>query len=100
MSSADIMTRNQTRRVEIACPVTSPEIKQMLSEYLERLIVDNTKARRLMNDGNYMRVQPGDGEKVNLQQYYMENPLLFRHTEKPKKSVAEKILSKFGFRRA
>lgn len=99
MSSADIMTRNQIRRVEIACPVTSPEIKNMLSEYLDRLIADNVKARRLMSDGNYMRLTPGDGAAVNLQEYYMEHPLKLAPTVLPKKSVAEKILGRFGFKR-
>jgi len=95
MSSADIMTRNQTRRVEIACPVTSPEIKQMLSEYLDRLIADNVKARKLMSDGNYIRLEPGENVPVNLQEYYLEHPLVFSRTEKPKQTVAQKIFSIF-----
>ena len=38
ISSADIMTRNQTRRVEIACPIYDHEIKNFLSDYLEKLM--------------------------------------------------------------
>ncbi len=74
LSSADIMTRNQTRRVEIACPVSSSEIKHMLSEYLDRILSDNLKARRLQNDGNYVSVH-NDGEPLNVQSYYMEHPV-------------------------
>ena len=80
LSSADIMTRNQTRRVEIACPVSSPEIKQMLSEYLDRILSDNLKARRLQNDGNYVSVH-NDGEPLNVQSYYMEHPVQMQASE-------------------
>lgn len=47
VSSADIMTRNQERRVEVACPVESPELRDFLWDYLERILADNVKARRL-----------------------------------------------------
>ena len=43
LSSADIMTRNQERRVEIACPVESQEARDFLSDYLARLLGDNVK---------------------------------------------------------
>lgn len=48
LSSADIMTRNQERRVEIACPVESREVQDFLSDYLARLLGDNVKARRML----------------------------------------------------
>lgn len=76
LSSADIMTRNQTRRVEIACPVSSPELKRAISDYLTRVLSDNLKARRLCSDGNYLPVQAGEGEEpLSVQQWYMEHPL-------------------------
>ncbi len=79
LSSADIMTRNQTRRVEIACPVSSAELKNMILKYLERILSDNVKARRLQSDGNYVPVQRRDGEEeLDVQHWYMENPIQLR----------------------
>ena len=99
MSSADIMTRNQTRRVEIACPVTSPEIKQMMGDYIDRLLADNTKARKLLNDGNYIRLVPGENAPLNAQEYYMEHPVQLKATVLPKKTFAQKLFGKFNFKR-
>jgi len=96
MSSADIMTRNQTRRVEIACPVSSAEIKDMLSDYLERLMSDNTKARRMLPDGSYRRVQPAGELPRTTQNYYMENPVMLQRTIVPKASFAKKFFGIFG----
>ncbi len=99
MSSADIMTRNQTRRVEIACPVNSPEIKRMLSEYLEMLIADNTKARKLQADGNYLAQEPAGAPPVNVQSYYMEHPVALSATESARRPLAMRFIEKIKFRR-
>ena len=95
ISSADIMTRNQTRRVEVACPVTSPEIKAVLSDYLERLISDNTKARRMLPDGSYVRMTPAGDAPRNTQNYYIENQLEMQPSVLPKKSIAGKLFARF-----
>ena len=42
LSSADFMTRNQDRRVEVGGPVRSPELKQFLEDYLNLVLSDNT----------------------------------------------------------
>lgn len=92
LSSADVMTRNQTRRVEIACPVASPELKEILSQYLERVLADNLKARRLHADGNYTPVQQGaDAQPMDVQQWYMEHPIELTHTVLPKKRLWERF---------
>ena len=96
LSSADIMTRNQTRRVEIACPVSSSEIKHMLSEYLDRILSDNLKARRLQNDGNYVSVH-NDAEPLSVQSYYMEHPVNLRaSTVASKRSLRNRLRSFMG----
>ena len=74
ISSADIMTRNQTRRVEVTCPVEDPEIRSWFNRYLQVLLSDNVKARRLMPDGNYIRVRSENSRPVSVQQYYLEHP--------------------------
>jgi len=92
LSSADIMTRNQTRRVEIACPVTSPELKDMISDYLNRVLSDNMKARRLHSDGNYLRVQPEAGEDLmDVQKWYMENSIELQNTIVSKKNFRQRF---------
>ena len=64
ISSADIMTRNQNRRVEIACPIEDPAIKNFLSQYLDILLADNTKARRLLPARVHQRPAGGPAAAV------------------------------------
>ena len=47
ISSADWMSRNLNRRIEVACPIYSEEIKKELTEMLRVQFKDNTKARIL-----------------------------------------------------
>lgn len=51
LSSADLMTRNLDRRVEIACPVHDPQLKQQLRWMLDSQLRDNVKAGDLLPDG-------------------------------------------------
>ncbi len=73
ISSADLMTRNQTRRVEIACPVESGPIKQWLSGYLDLLLRDNVKARRLLPTGDYIDVYTPGAERISAQEYFFHH---------------------------
>lgn len=56
ISSADWMTRNLIRRVELMCPVKDVEIRHMLMNLLQMNLKDNVKARELLSTGNYERV--------------------------------------------
>ena len=78
ISSADIMTRNQERRVELACPVKSEELRAFLLDYLERVLQDTVKARRLCADGNYIRTEREGMPVCAVQAYYMEHLPAFR----------------------
>ena len=80
ISSADMMTRNQTRRVEAGCPVYSGELKQFLLRYLELLLHDNAKARRLQPDGTYTP-NFGEGARICAQEYYLEHPITLMPTQ-------------------
>jgi polyphosphate kinase len=55
ISSADFMTRNTIRRIEIAAPVFNPEIKSRLIKMFKLMFSDNQKARIMQPDGSYIR---------------------------------------------
>jgi len=67
LSSADWMNRNMMRRVEMAWPVTDPELKQrVIEECLDLYMADNLNAWCLQPDGAYLKAQPpaeGKGRK-------------------------------------
>ena len=96
ISSADIMTRNQNRRVEIACPIEDPAIKNFLSQYLDILLADNTKARRLLPSGEYISARQVDRPPLSSQAYFMEHPPEFERYEPPKESFLDKLGRLFG----
>lgn len=75
ISSADIMTRNQSHRVEIGCPVYDKDIKNFLTEYVNLLINDNVKSRIMLPDKNYIKPVINEGSKpVDSQRHYIDNP--------------------------
>ncbi|MNE79140.1 Polyphosphate kinase [compost metagenome] len=53
LSSADWMTRNLTRRVELMCPVKRKETRETLIEILSLSLSDNVKAKKLVPNGKY-----------------------------------------------
>ena len=55
ISSADYMTRNTTRRVEVGVPILDAQIKQRVLEYFDIQLHDNVKARVMNSDGIYER---------------------------------------------
>lgn len=67
IASADLMTRNTLRRVEVAAPVTDPQLRTQLAEMFDLMLRDNQQARELHSDGTYVRV-PCEGEPVNAQE--------------------------------
>lgn len=71
IASADFMTRNTVRRVEIACPVDSPEIRSRLHGILDAMLQDNVKARALRPDGSYCR-KAVSGERICAQELLMK----------------------------
>ncbi len=72
--SADWMSRNFDRRVEVIAPVYDPNLKKYLKDVvLATYLKDNTRARRLLPDGSYERVQPAPGEERFDSQIYFEN---------------------------
>ena len=69
IASADFMTRNTERRVEVAAPVYDTELKLRLKEYFETMFADNQKARRENQEGNYILSHEGD-TPLNAQEFF------------------------------
>lgn len=69
IASADFMTRNTVRRVEVAAPVYNDKLKTKLQEMFDVMLSDNQKARKLEADGNYHRVS-NDLTPINAQEYF------------------------------
>ena len=59
IGSADMMTRNTEKRVEVACPIYDEQIKKRLVRYLNIMLADNVKAREMLSDGTYRKKQGG-----------------------------------------
>ena len=79
LSSADWMSRNMTRRIELAWPVTDPLLRQrIIDECLIAYLHDGRDAWDLAADGQYHRVgltEPGPGAQQALMQRYDASPV-------------------------
>ena len=67
ISSADFMTRNTVKRVEVAAPVCAPAVKERIQGIFDLMLSDNKKAREEDSEGNYTLVKC-EGEPVNSQE--------------------------------
>lgn len=71
IASADFMTRNTLRRVEVAAPVYDAEIKERLTEMFRIMLRDNVKARTQKSDGTYIKKELTD-VPLDSQRYFYE----------------------------
>ncbi|MBU6145301.1 MAG: polyphosphate kinase 1 [Paenibacillaceae bacterium] len=74
ISSADWLTRNVTRRIEVMVPIEEESAAQSLIHVLELYVKDNVKARVLLPSGAYVRCTPDQGEVVHAQRALMDVP--------------------------
>ena len=79
LSSADLMTRNMEKRVEIAWPIYDPELKERVNEYLDISLSDTAKLRMLKNDLEYTPLEffcsenaDGSTESFDSQAYLIQ----------------------------
>ena len=94
ISSADFMTRNTVRRVEVAAPLYNARIKQRVWNMFETLLNDNVKARNQLPDGTYIRAI-SEHPPLDAQRFFFEEA--YRKAEKKaadKAAKAAKRLSK------
>lgn len=81
IGSADMMTRNTEKRVEVACPILNEEIKKRLVRNLHVMLADNVKARVMTSDGTY-RKKKVEGKAINSQEIFMKEALMAKRVEK------------------
>lgn len=97
IGSADMMTRNTEKRVEVACPVYDEDLRARLNHMLQVMLEDNVKARVLDAAGTYLK--KGQGEPfVDAQEVFLQEAVQAAAVKKPAKRSIREVL--FGiFRR-
>ncbi len=86
IASADFMTRNTRRRVEVGCPILDPEVREKIWKVIHLQWSDNTKAMKLLPERKY---EPVTGEgSVNSQEEQMKLAEESRRAEKSEKEDA------------
>ena len=74
IGSADMMTRNTEKRVEVVCPVMDTGIKERLNHMLVVMLSDNTKARTMQSDGSYI-MKEKKKEEIIAQEIFMKEAM-------------------------
>lgn len=88
LSSADMMTRNMIKRVEIAFPILDKKLKAHILSIMKLYLYDNTKAWVLDSDGIYMKLSPRGHKPVSAQQELM-NTFSSQASSSPASKVKE-----------
>ena len=71
VASADFMTRNTLRRVEVAAPIEDPDIRMQIQEMFVTMLSDNRKARKMNSKGNY-KIGESDNAPLNSQEVFLQ----------------------------
>ena len=71
IASADFMTRNTTRRVEVAVPIEDVDLRARIQEMFITMLSDNVKARE-QPDGTYVCLTPEENAPLNSQKYFFD----------------------------
>lgn len=100
IGSADMMTRNTEKRVEVACPIYDEAIRRRLIHDLKTMLADNVKAREMTKDGTYVKKPAGD-KAVNAQEVFMKAAINARRPassayRKKKRSFFSRIFGRLG----
>jgi polyphosphate kinase len=70
IASADFMTRNLSKRVELLTPIEDSDAKKRLQQILETHFADNVQARELGRDGHYTPVKLPKGKALRSQEFF------------------------------
>lgn len=68
IGSADLMTRNTEKRVEVATPIFDSDLKQKIIDYMDNQWKDNTKARYIDTEGEYQKLSVKEDEPIFISQ--------------------------------
>ncbi len=95
IGSADMMTRNTEKRVEVACPIFDKNVKAQFNHIMDVLFSDNMKARTLQADGTY-GMKDFSNERIAAQEVFMKEALEVQKEEKPEHEMfVKKIIGFF-----
>lgn len=95
ISSADFMTRNTERRVEVACPIYDERAREKIRHIMEAAEYDNVKARVLLANGNYVKKDkhklPIDSQQLLMNDVEKEEAII---AMKKKSFLSNKLIKK------
>jgi polyphosphate kinase len=95
ISSADLMTRNTEKRVEVASPIVNPILKKKILSMLNIMLNDNVKARKINDKGDYEKVIRGV-DLIDSQKYFMYDDFsVIEEEENEKESFFSKLKNYF-----
>ena len=87
ISSADFMTRNTLRRVEVAAPILDPDLRRRLGEMFQIMLRDNQQARELRPTGEYVRMHNQE-DPLNAQEFFYQQAYEQAAMEQPEPKPA------------
>lgn len=87
ISSADFMTRNTEKRVEVAAPILDNSLAERVIGIFNTILRDNVKARELCADGKYRRVSSDENPPLNSQIWFYEQA--YKANENSPAAIAE-----------
>lgn len=72
VGSADLMTRNLDRRIEVVVPVEAPRLRQELVSLFDSAFADNSFAWQLGADGTWSRLAADEGDRPHNHQLKLQ----------------------------
>lgn len=92
ISSADFMTRNTEKRVEVAAPVRDKVLAQRIADSFDLMLSDNVKARVMLPTGEYIRRNfASDDVRIDSQVYFYEAAYTADEAAKQKRGAKKKV---------
>lgn len=92
ISSADLMPRNLSRRIELMTPIGEPELAEKIKQILQLQLNDNTLSWQLQSDGEYSKKQTSDEIAIDNHEILEEySNRIYKSTKKETESRVKKL---------